>query len=205
VAFAKETIFNLALNALLLKREVSNADSDTSQEASVLRNVYDVALGKALADMDLTSTRDRVTLAVVETDPNTLWLYAYEYPTNCAFFRRIVTETVIDDRDTHEPKEVALYEGQKVIFCNKTEAVAEYIPNDLDIDTLNADAIFAIALMLAYMAAPLVVGKGARELRKQLMEDYKVAKAEAQETDNNESFSFVEESASSEFVKSRMS
>jgi hypothetical protein len=56
----KAGIFNLALGALLLNRQVTNADTDTSNEARVLRTHYDLALFSALEDLDLDSTATRV-------------------------------------------------------------------------------------------------------------------------------------------------
>lgn len=203
----KAGIFNLALGALLLNRQVSNADTDTSNEARVLRNHYDLALYSTLEDLDLDSTATRVELTLVTADPNDLWLYAYAYPSNCAFVRRILPEQggqVVDNRDTHIPKRIQMYEGEKVIFTNEENAYAEVIESDIDITTLSSSAGYAIALKLAFLAAPLCVGKGAAKLRESILEQYKLAKAEAQESDTDENFSFVDEDVESEFVNARM-
>lgn len=201
---------NLALNALLLNREIIDAASDKSNESKVLNGIYDIAFKTSLFDMDLDSTATLKTLELITDDPPVLWLYAYKYPTACAFLRRLVDPTdysgqVVDDRYTHHPKKVQILNGKKVILANLVSAAGEYIPIDFPLQTLSAPAGQAIALRMAYMAAPLIVGKGAKSLRETIKTDYVVAKAEAQRLDSLESFSFQEESNMSEFVKERLS
>lgn len=212
----KAVLYNLALQALLLNRQIINPNNDKSNEAKVLNTIYDVAFGTCLFDMDLDSTTSVValqllhdfTLDVPSTDGGTCgvlpWRYAYHYPSNCAFFRRIASSQVMDDKHSHHPKRVMIWQGKKVIFTNIYRALGEYIPKDFPMQTLSAPAAQTIGLRLAYHAAPLIVGKGARTLRNQIREDYKVSKAEAQALDARESFSFQEDANLSEFVKVRL-
>jgi hypothetical protein len=203
--FTKAKLFNLALSALLLSKQISDTETDTSTEAKVLRTHYDIALRKALQDMDLNAASVTETLELVEEDPNDLWDYAYKYPTNCSFLRRIVSGYNKDNRTTQIPRATGVHEGVKVIFTNEMEADAEYIPHDIGLAQLSASAGMAISYQLAILAAPLIVGKGADKLRTNLYEMYKVYKAEAQEHDRLENASFDEDSGESEFVESRLS
>lgn len=207
--WTKAEIFNAALSALLLSRQITDADADSSNEARVLRQHYTKALYKALEDMDLDQTSKQVTLSLLETAPDDYlnWQYVYAYPTNCALFRRLKTDVIQDCRGTHEPKLVRLYgsPAQKAIFCNVVDAVAEIIPTDLPLTVLSANAGQAIAHYLAWLAAPLIVGKGAERLKKDIWEKYMIHKAEAQEHDRIENWNFVDERLESEFVGERMS
>lgn len=207
--YTKVKIFNLALGALLLSRQITDADNDTSNEARVLRTHYEVALNKALEDMDLDGASTQVTLALLDTEPDDFlnWRFVYSYPTNCALLRRIKTDAIMDNRDTHEPKLVRLYGSppEKAIFCNLEDAVAEIIPNDLPLTALSANAGMAIAYMLAWMSVPLIVGKGADRVKKELWEKYMVFRAQAQAQDRNENFNYIDERVESEFVSDRMS
>lgn len=210
--FTKAKIFNLALGALLLQRQVVNADTDKNNECNVLRTWYDIAIRGTLEDMDLDGTSTAGTLELVatfdplETDPVEFpWKYAYKYPSNCAFFRRIRSCSVVDNRTTHVPKRVAIYNAQKVIFTNEENALVEYIPFDVPLQSLSANAGLAIALKLAILAAPLVTGKGAKSLMTEIAKSYIVAKAAAQAQDERENFVFVDESITSEFVEARLS
>lgn len=204
--YTKEDIFNLALGALLLNREISDADNDRSNEARVLRTHWTTAFYKTLEDLDLDSLSSQTVLELLEEDPEDFseWKFVYAYPANCAFFRRIKTDAIVDNRATHEPKLVRLFEGQKAIFCNKEEAVAEYIPSDLDLSVLSASAGLAVAYNLARLSAPLIVGKGAARVAKSLDEKYMIAKADAQEVDQLENTNFIDERTESEFVDARL-
>lgn len=204
--FTKAKIFNLTLGALLLTRQIIDTDSDASNEAKALNLYYDIALGAALEDMDLDSTATQETLALVEEDPNDLWAYSYEYPSNCAFFRRIVSPERIDNRETWIDKEVRMVDEQTVILTDEETAIGEYIANDFPLAQLkNANAGLAIAYRLAVMAGPLVVGKGFVKLVPDLEKKYLIAKAEAQEKDRLENFNFTPEDIASEFVGARTS
>lgn len=213
--FNKAKIMNLALQALLLNKQIIDPNSDKSNEAKVLNETYDLAFKTALFDMDLDSTASEEVLELVHdftTDapptnnqPSPRWSYAYKYPTKCAFFRRIVSCNVNDDKSTHIPKRVMIYQGKKVIYTNEQNAIGEFIPLDFPLQTLSAPAGLTMALRLAYMSAPLIVGKGAKSLMSEIGARYASSKAEAQALDERESFSFQCDENLSEFVKARMS
>jgi hypothetical protein len=217
--YTKAKIYNLALQSLLLARNIINTDTDASNEAKVLNTHWDVVLKTVLFDLDLDSTASQTNLALIhdftnDPPPTTgevgpIWKYAYKYPSNCAYFRRIVSCNVIDDKFTHHPKRVLIYNNAgtpvKTIFCNVPSAIGEYIPNDFPLQTLSAPAGQALAQFLAWWSAPLIVGKGAKTLRDSILKDYAAIKAMAQALDERESFSFQSDENMSEFVKTRLS
>lgn len=203
MAYSKAKIFNLALGALLLQRQISDTDNDASNEAAVLNTHWDAAFNSTLQDMDLDSTSTQAILALIEEDPTDDWGYAYTYPSDCVFLRRIQSSVRIDSRSTHIEKRIAIHEGQKVIFTDQTDAVAEYISNDVPISSLSASVGLAIAYQLAILSSPLIVGKGAQKLRDDLEKRYIVLKADAQKQDRAENFNFVDEDIDSEFVQAR--
>lgn len=203
--YSKAKIFNIALGALLLSRQITDADTDTSNEAKVLNTHWNTALRSALEDMDLDSTATEVTLELIEEDPTDLWGYAYKYPSNCSFLRRIVSGERMDNRSSHIPKRVAMHDGVKAIFTNEVEAKAEIIPHDFPLGSLSANAGLTIAYKLALLAAPLATGKGAQRLIEAIEKKYAIAKAEAQDQDRRENFNFVDDEIESEFVEERMS
>lgn len=202
---SKSSIFNLALGALLLQRQITNTDTDTTNENKVLNTHWDIAFQSALEDMDLNATSTQASLELLAEDPVHGWKYAYKYPSKCAFFRRIQSHLVVDNRHSHHPKRVAIFNGQKVIFADKANAIAEFIPTDFPITALSATAAMTIAFRLAVLSAPLITGKGAAKLTEELMKKYAISKAEAQAQDERESFSFETEATMSEFVETRLS
>jgi hypothetical protein len=205
MSYSKAGIFNLALGALLLERQVIDTATDRTKECRVLNTHWETALKTALAEMDLDSCSTTETLELITADPNDLWSYAYKYPSNCAFFRRIANSSKTDNRSTHIEKRLGSYSGQKVIFTNEYDASGEYIAADVDLATISGSAAMAIALKLAYLSAPLIVGKGANSLRTSLRDQYNLAKADAQALEGQESFSYDDDEVTSEFVAERMS
>lgn len=204
--YTKAKIYNLALGALLLQRQISNADQDQSNECKILNTHWDTAFYSAIEDMDLDALSTQVTLELIDDDPADFpeWAFVYKYPSNCAYFRRIKTTVMMDDRSTHIAKKVAMYEGQLAIFTNEATAEAEIIPKDIPLVALSAQAGLAVAYRLAALSAPLIVGKGAQKLRQEIEQKYVVAKAEAQEKDRRENFNFTDPEVESEFVRSRL-
>ena len=206
MSFTKEKIYNLALSALLLSEEVIEISTSKSNNISILNRFYDIAFASTLQDLDLDSTSEPITLELIEElgdDYN--WDYVYKYPSNCIFLRRIKSSAVTDNKSTHISKRVAQYEGQKAIFTNEYQAVAECIPKDLSLESLSPMAGLAVAYKLAILSAPLAVGKGAKTLRKEINDNYIIAKTEAQETDSLENFNYESDWQRSEFVEARLS
>jgi len=194
------------MSALLLGKEFSNADTDTSNEARNLNKFYDIALQSTLQDLDLDSLSQPITLELIETLPDDhIWTYAYKYPSNCAYLRRLESGAVTDTKSTHIAKRVGLHEGQKVIFTDEVQAVAECIPKDAPLEAFSPMAALAVAYKLAFLSAPLIVGKGAKSLRKEIQNDYVISKAEAQETDKMENFNYEADWVRSEYVEARLS
>lgn len=207
MSFTKAGIYNLALGALLLQRRTTDPATDQSNEVRVLNTYWQVAFDATLSDLDLDSTSLDAELELVEEDPNDDWLYAYSYPTDCILLRRIrsLAGAAQDTKRSHIPKLVRMFEGDKVIFTNEPEAIAEYVSNEVSIASLTAQTCMAIAFMLARLSAPLIVGKGAKTLLDAIKSDYLVAKAEALEIDQRENFNFATDQAQSEFVDERTS
>lgn len=203
--YTKADIYNLALGALLLSKTISDIDSDTSSECRTLNVHWKAAFNSTLQDLDLDGTSSIKTLELLEENPNDLWLFAYKYPVKCAFFRRIQNGALMDKRSNQISKRVGIHDGKKVIFTNQEEAIAEIISEDVPLSSLSANAGVAIAYKLAMMSAPLIAGKGAKDLKKQIMDLYLIAKGEAQEIDRLENSNFLSEEDQSEFVEARMS
>jgi hypothetical protein len=204
MSYSKAKIYNLSLQALLLAKEVVDPDTDKSNEVRVLNMHWDTALESTLKDLDLDSLSTPIELELIEELSEGPWKYVYKYPTNCAFLRRIKSCFVKDNRSTHISKRVAMHNGQKAIFTNEYEAVAECIPKNISLAAFESMAGMALAYRLAFLSAPLITGKGAKTLRKEIEEAYIIAKTEAQESDKAENFSYETDDVDSEFVAARL-
>lgn len=202
--YSKTKIYNLALNFLLITRDIKNADTDQSNECKVLNLHWDLGLNTALEEMDLNATAKQEDLTLVTNDPNDLWDKAYKYPTNCALVRRLVTPYTQDNPDTRVEYETGIYGTQKVIFTNEIEAVVSFIPSDLPLSVLSANAALCIAAKLAELSSALIVGKGARELRKDVITKFELYKAKAQAHDMKENFKYINPHFESDLVRARI-
>ena len=202
--FSKAEIFDQALSALLLRRRVIDTETDSNNEVAVLRDNYDHAFKTTLSDLDLDSTSETLVLELIESAPNDRWSFSYKYPSKCLLLRRITSLFVKDNRETHLAKNVAIKDGQKVIFCNEQGASADCIVSDVPLATISVNAGLAIAYRLAILSAPLLVGKGSKSLTDKLEAKYIVFKAEAQENDSIENFMYHAEEVDSEFLAARV-
>ena len=206
MSFTKPKIYNLALSALLLSREVSDVATDESNEVRILSTHYDIAFESTLQDLDLDSLSMPISLELLANLSSTTnpWNYVYKYPNDCVFLRRLDSGQVVDNRSTHLPKRTGIYEGEKAIFTNEESAVGECIPKSVPLSALSPMAGLAVSYRLAILSSPLIVGKGAKTLREQINAYYIIAKSEAQETDSRENFNYEADYLRSEFVQARL-
>lgn len=207
MATSKTKIYNLSFSILLLARQTVDADTDiNTNEVKALNTYWEDALTSSLQEMDLDSLSEPITLELlVELDGTGPWLYAYKYPSRCAFLRRIVSCSTTDTRDTFIDKRVQLYNGQKAIYTNEYQAVAECIPKDVSLDNLSPPATWAIAHKLAFLAAPLLTGKGAKALMESIFQKYQLFINDAQELDKLENYTYEPAYIASEYVRTRLS
>jgi len=229
--YSKCDIYNLALGELLLTKQVINPDADTGVEVRVLNNFWKIALESTMIDLDLDSIAIKnQALTLFQKCPlGQVWKYAYNYPTNCILLRRLKhshiqldvngnpvnvspddyyywkTHPNQDTEDSQVPREVANYQGLKVIFTNLHNANIEYVPNDFSLNMLTSQSALCVATKLAMLSGPLIAGKGAGPLRKELQEKYVVRRAEAMEADRQENANFVPPHIQSAFVRARLS
>ena len=205
MSISKTQIYNLAISALLLSKEFTDVATDTSNEVRVLNTHYDIAFESTLQDLDLDSITTPIVLELVTTqDDKEPWKYVYKYPTNCVFLRRIVSLQITDNRSTHIAKRTGLFNDQKSIFTNELNAIADCVPKVVPFSALSPMGALAIAYKLAFLAAPLLVGKGSKRLRETIQTDYLLAKNEAQRTDIAENFNYEPDDLRSEFVAARL-
>jgi len=207
MSFSQTKIYNLALSALLLAKEISNVDTDKSNEVRVFNTHWDIALESTLQDLDLDSLSTPVPLEllkVLTSEENQRWTYVYKYPSKCVFLRRIESCAITDNKMTHISKRTGIYNGQKAIFTNEVSAIGECMTNDIPLVALSPMAGMAVAYKLASLSAPLIVGKGAQRLREKLEVMYDSFKLESQEYDARENFNYEADDQRSEFVAARL-
>lgn len=203
--FDKTKIFNLALAALFLQKRVSNADTDTSTEVLTLQTLWETAYFTSLQEMDLDSTSQTKLLELVVNKPNEFWKFAYRYPSDSLLIRRIVSRRVTDDQESKIDLRIEIFNNQKLIMTDEEFAKVEYISKDIGIEFLTAEAAYAVAMRLAKLAVPIIVGTDSAKVLKSVDEMYVKAVVDAQRKDISESTIYQPEWTRSEFAKARLS
>lgn len=203
--YNKTDIFNLALSALYLQKKIADSETDQSNEAKTLRTHWIGAYHGALAEMDLDHTATTAALTLIVENPNSLWKYAYTYPSDCVYIRRIVNDLTTDDNETKVDRKVGTRLGVKVIFANQYDAELEYISSSVLPQSLSVEAAMYVAYKLALLAMPLIVGKDSKEVAGMLLQLKAQAFADAVAKDSKETNIYQPEYARSEFVKARLS
>lgn len=206
MAYTKTKIYNLALSHLLLSQQVDEIETSTiTNEVRVLNTFWEESFNITIQELDLDSLSEPIPLELLETLDEGPFKLVYKYPTRCSFLRRIISGAEVDTENTYIGKRTGLRNGLKVIFTNQEAAVAECIPNDFPLEVLSHSAALCISYMLASLASPLIVGKGAKKLKDDLFVAYLAAKSKAQEIDASENFNYEGPGVRSAFVHARMS
>lgn len=210
MSFTKTEIFSLSLSALLLGKQISNADTDTSNEARTMRLHWNIALNSTLADLDLDCLSEPQELELTasladDSDYDGQYNYVYKYPDACVFFRRIRSGFEVDNKGTHISKRIGLYNGKKSIYTNQESAVGECIMNNISLTAVPDMAGMCIAYRLATLSAPILVGKGSKKLLDTIEGLYVISKGQAQHLDSMENFNYEADDVRSELVYTRSS
>lgn len=176
-------ICNLALSHLGNKASVvSISPADGSVEANYCARFYPIARDEITEMGDWTFARTRTTLALLSTNPSTLWDYAYQKPADCLVPRRIMTGD--EEFKENDSKDFDM-EGD-TILTNRANAVMVYTRPVTDPTKFSASFISALSYKLAaYLAGPVLRGESASSAAASLHKVAKTAVNEAMATDAN--------------------
>ena len=151
---SKTEIVNMALGHLATGKEVANIETENSEEARVARRFYDTALGQTVGDAPWPFLTKIAALGLIEEEPNTEWGYSYQYPSDCARMRRILSGIRNDNRQSRVPYKIAWGTSGKIIFTDEVDAELEYTLLATDESLFDEAFILAFSYYLAVMMAP---------------------------------------------------
>jgi hypothetical protein len=155
---SRTEICNLALSHLGNANEIGNLETEKSAEASACRRFYDTTRDQTLRDFSWPFATKIASLALIESDPNSEWDYAYGYPSDCLLIRRILSGISPDTSATRVPYRVANGTSGLYIFTDKEDAEIEYTIRVDDPTLYPPDFVMAFSLRLAHFIAPRVTG-----------------------------------------------
>lgn len=156
-----EAICNMALGHLGISSEIGNLTTEKSAEAFACRRFFTQCRDIAMRDMRVPFASHIATLALVEEEPNSEWSYSYRYPSDCLFFKRILSGDRNGASSTRVPYKISSDSSGKLILTDKEDAECEYTRLIEDPLMWPDDFILAMSYLLAsMMAARLTNGDG---------------------------------------------
>lgn len=198
----KTEICNLAISHLGSVKRIANVETEKSTEASVCNIFYDQVLEQVLRDADWSFSTKFVSLGLISTDPTAEWGYAYQYPSDCVRFRRILSGDRKDTFQSRVPLKI-VYDGEsgKLVYTDKQDAVAEYslrIKNPL---VYPGDFVMAFSFLLAVYIGPSITGEDPFKMGDRAMKMYVSLISQAQAANFNEQY--AGEEPDGEFIRAR--
>lgn len=148
-------IANMSLSHLGQSVEIASFTEKTPA-AKALNRVYETARKKCLRDYLWPFATQYATLSLVETDPNSEWRFAYRYPSDCYFFRRILSGNRNASLDAQVPYRIARDNTGWLIFTDMEDAECEYTINANDPAKYPEDFALALSWLVAFFAAPRI-------------------------------------------------
>lgn len=195
-------ICNLAISMLGVGEEIADYDDEDSEEARACRRFYEMARDNVLRDFPWSfANKIGIGLAEVEEDPNNNWAYSYRYPSDCIAFRKILSGTRNDTRQSRISFELGADDDGRLIFTDMDEAEGEYTFKNENVAQYPYDFVEALACRLAYLIAPRIAGGNSANKKAEMLQLYMMAISKAQKTTANEQQPDVE--PESEYIRAR--
>jgi hypothetical protein len=199
---SKTQIVNIALMRMGVSQSVANVDTENSREALSARLIFNDERDFVLRDFPWPFATAYAELGLGSgsaTSPaNRDWTFAYRYPSDCMFARRLVTEN--GRNDTNPPPFRLGRDAQgRLIFTNEQDAQLEYTASVTDAGEFDPLFVSMLAWRLAASMAPSL--SRLKDMAKTALEMYAVDKSTAQARALNEQQQ--EQPAESEFISAR--
>ncbi len=146
-------VANMALGHIGVSKQIGNMVTEKSTEAVQCALYYPQAIQESIEGWDWPELTTWASLALVATQPNDDWAYAYNYLNDCAKIRRIVT--INGRKETNPPAwKLGTYNGKTSLFAQVNPCPIEYTRLLTDITQASALLVGAISWRLASFIAP---------------------------------------------------
>ena len=167
MVFSDLHIWNLALSFLAIGKEVAST-TERSPEAECLKRLYDTSILTTLSDGDWPFARRFKSLALLEENPTSEWVYSFRLPVNCLNVKRIITGVKSDTLSGRVPFIQGSDDVGGLLYCDilnsDGECEIEYTASITDTKYFSPTFVLASAFKLAALAAPRLTGGDANKL-----------------------------------------
>lgn len=194
-------ICNMALGHLGSSLEIANYETENSQEARACRRYFEPARDTTLKKFPWPFATQFYTLGLVEEDPTTEWAFSYRYPSDTLQFRRLLSGTRNDTRQSRVPYRVVKDSAGLLIYTDCEDAVGEYTVRVSNASFYPVDFTLALSYLLASMIAPQITSGDQFKLGEKALKmwDFEINQARADAWNEQQD----EEVPESEFVRAR--
>lgn len=157
--YTSTIISQLALSHLNITKQIADVDTEKSKEAAACRQFFEVARDELLRDFPWPFATKFAQLALIVESPTFEYGFAYRYPTDCLFIRRILSGLRNDNRQSRIHYRVGNDDAGRVIYTDQQNAAVEITTIDAQ-NPAKWDSDFALALSyrLASYIAPSLTG-----------------------------------------------
>jgi hypothetical protein len=186
MAASSTVICNLALVHLGQTKGIANLSTEQSKEAALFRTLYETVRNLVLRDHAWPFAKKTAELNLVEEEPNDEWAYSYRYPTDCLNILRIQSSNRNDTRASRVPYQVGKDSTGLLVYCDREEAVVEYIEQVTDTTLYPNDFTMALSYRLASYAAPAMTSGDPFNLQEKCMNMYRLELSKATSNAFNE-------------------
>jgi hypothetical protein len=151
-------ICNLALSHLGTGKRIADIETERSQEAATFRSLYDIVLDEVLRDYAWPFATKIDDLGLIEEDPNSEWSFSYRYPTDCVFFRKLLSGTRNETMNSLVPYKISNDDTGQIILTDLEDAEAEWTMRVSNSALFPADFTMAFSMKLAERASSTLLG-----------------------------------------------
>ncbi len=187
---SKTEVWNMALSHIGVATNVGSATNSDTPAALACGAFSDRSLNELKRRHQWQPFTVFETLALVEECPNKIYSFAYAYPKDCLFFRKILSEVRNDDESTRIPfarGRVLNASGTRVdvIFTDHAEPVGVFTEKDDSRDYVD-DFALAWSFRLAYFIAPRLTKGDPFKRQQAMLNNFRVELSNAITMDNRE-------------------
>ena len=194
-------IANMALGHLGVGKQISNIETEKSEDARSCKQFFNTTIQSMLRDFPWPFATVIQSLELVETDPNDEWGYSYRYPSNCLNVKRILSGSRNDTRLNRVPYKIVNDSSGQLILTDMTDAQIEFTKNIDATSHYPVDFSLAVSFRLAAYIAPRMTAGDPFKMGERAMKmyDYELRKAQSNAANEEQ----PDELPNSEFIEAR--
>lgn len=159
MGYTRTEIANFALSHIGTGKQISDLDTESSNEAKLCRRFYEISRDSTLKDFQWGFATQYADLALVSENPTIEWNYSYRYPSDCVLVRRILSGIRNETRQSRVSFKITRDSSGRLIYTDEQSACVEYTQRVTDSGQYPDDFVLALSYRLShYIISGLTTG-----------------------------------------------